>query len=158
MNTLSNKQKVLTALSLLIVAKYMPDKEDAFALIEEAIVLVPDLKTISSNTTLWQSLPAMIDWVKNMSEQSTNEELKEYTVSNKLKKVLIATHNTGADYIVFPSKTFEDEYLLPNDDKSYVIFHKKDTDPDIIDKLDVNKQPKSANVWKNWIMTITYHA
>ena len=105
-----------------------------------------------------KDLSYMIKWVKNVPEQSDSEELKEYTVSDKLKKVLIATHNTGADYIVFPPKTFVDEYLLPNDDKSYVIFHKQDTDLDIIDKLDVNKQPKSINIWKNWIMTITYHA
>ncbi len=105
-----------------------------------------------------KDLSYMIKWIKNVPEQSTNEELKEYTVSDKLKKVLIATHNTGADYIVFPPKTFEDEYLLSNDDKSYVIFHKQNTDLDIIDKLDVNKQPKSINIWKNWIMTITYHA
>lgn len=103
-----------------------------------------------------KDLSHMIKWVKNMPEQSDSEELKEYTVSDKLKKVLIATHNTGANYIVFPPNTFEDEYLLPNYDKSYVIFHKKDTNPNIIDKLDENKQPKSINVWKNWVMTITF--
>ena len=85
------------------------------------------------------------------------EKSVENKISKKLKQALMLAHSLGADFVVFPKRTFEDEYLLSNDDKDFVIFHKENTDPDIIDKVDVSKQPKSIPVWKDWIMTITYH-
>lgn len=147
--------------SLLNIANTTDTRDEGLSAIKEAKEICSDFATVyDENNWYWSSLKdlnAMIEWVNNMSVEPTPDEAKQ-EISKKLKQALILAHSLGVDFVSYPKRTFEDEYLLSNDDKDFVIFHKEGTDPDIIDKVDVNKQPKSISIWKDWIMTVTYHS
>ncbi|MCC7445687.1 MAG: hypothetical protein IT263_12735 [Saprospiraceae bacterium] len=158
MYTQKTKNKLL---SLLEIAANSDRMYEGLAAIEEATEICHDFANACDDNN-WdvyslRDLDPMIDWVKNMSVEPTPDEAKQ-EISKKLKQALILAHSLGVDFVSYPKRTFEDEYLLSNDDKDFVIFHKEGTDPDIIDKVDVNKQPKSISIWKDWIMTVTYHS
>lgn len=147
--------------SLLNIANTTDTRDEGLSAIKEAKEICSDFATVyDENNWYWSSLKdlnAMIEWVNNMPVEPTPDEAKQ-EISKKLKQALILAHSLGVDFVSYPKRTFEDEYLLSNDDKDFVIFHKEGTDPDIIDKVDVNKQPKSISIWKDWIMTVTYHS
>jgi hypothetical protein len=61
--------------------------------------------------------------------------------------------------VTFPAGSFDVEYELPCDDKNYVTFHRGSNNPDITDTLLVNKiRTTEQPIWKDWYMTINYHA
>ena len=156
-----NQETKNKLVSLLNIANTTDTRDEGLSAIKEAKEICSDFATVyDENNWYWSSLKdlnAMIEWVNNMPVEPTPDEAKQ-EISKKLKQALILAHSLGVDFVSYPKRTFEDEYLLSNDDKDFVIFHKEGTDPDIIDKVDVNKQPKSISIWKDWIMTVTYHS
>jgi hypothetical protein len=61
--------------------------------------------------------------------------------------------------ITFPAGSFDVEYELPCDDKDYVTFHRSSNPSEITDTLLVNKiRTTEQPIWKDWYMTINYHA
>ena len=65
----------------------------------------------------------------------------------------------GIDEVTFPAGTFDEEYMLPCDDKDFVTFHKTQNTPWIVDKLHIcDEDTTDEPIFGDWYMTINYHS
>jgi hypothetical protein len=76
-----------------------------------------------------------------------------------LETILDVLDAQGITEVTFTAGQFDEEYNLSPDDKDWVTFHKSYYAPFITDKLEVcDKQSTAFPLYRDWYMTINYHA
>lgn len=76
-----------------------------------------------------------------------------------LETILDVLDAQGITEVTFTAGQFDKEYCLSPDDKDWVTFHKSYDVPRIADKLYIfDKESTESPIYKDWYMTINYHA
>ncbi len=76
-----------------------------------------------------------------------------------LETILDVLDAQGITEVTFTAGQFNEEYNLSSDDKDWVTFHKSYHEPSITEELLVFKRQSTASpIYKDWYMTINYHA
>ena len=80
------------------------------------------------------------------------------SLPSELIAILRNCYKGNINSVTFPANSFDIEYELSCDDKDYVTFWRI-SEPSIIYRLYVSSTEETeVPIWKDWYMTINYHA